>query len=63
LANAARVFDFIVSAVDAETLQGQTAERVIQSAKTLVAHTGLNLQQIVTQMPAEKLATVRKYFA
>jgi uncharacterized membrane protein YcaP (DUF421 family) len=63
LANAARVFDFIVSAVDAETLQGQTAERVIQSAKTLVAITGLNLQQIVTQMPAEKLATVRKYFA
>jgi PII-like signaling protein len=63
LTAAPQVFDYIVQAVDAETIQGQTAERVIAAAKNLVAMTGLNISQLATQMPAERLQTIRRHFA
>jgi hypothetical protein len=63
LAAAPQVFDYIVQAVDAETIQGQTAERVIASAKNLIVITGLNISQLAIQMPEGRLQTIRRHFA
>lgn len=62
MSNAAQVFGYIVQALDAETLQGQTAGRVAHSAKTLVQSTGLNAEQILASVSPENQAAVRSFF-
>ncbi|KAL4797281.1 armadillo-type protein [Aspergillus venezuelensis] len=62
MSNAAQVFGYIVQALDAETLQGQTAGRVANSAKALVQSTGLNAEQILAGVSPENQAAVRSYF-
>lgn len=57
-----KVFGYIVQALEAETLQGQTAARVASSAKALVAATGLNADHILTGVAPENQAAVRSYF-
>ncbi|KAJ5672118.1 hypothetical protein N7507_001245 [Penicillium longicatenatum] len=61
-AKADRVFGFIVEALDAQTLQGQTATRVAQSAKSLVAATGLNAESILAGVSPENQERIRKCF-
>lgn len=56
------MFGFIVQALDAATLQGQTAARVAASAKQLVAATGLNAEQILAGVNPDNQERVRKYF-
>jgi hypothetical protein len=60
---APQIFEYVIAAVDAETIQGQTAERVINATKDLLVMTGLNIQQLAAQMPPEKVPTIRRYFA
>ncbi|EIT73173.1 armadillo-type protein [Aspergillus flavus] len=62
LSNADKVFGYIVQALEAETLQGQTAARVANSAKQLVATTGLNADQILAGVNPDNQAAVRSYF-
>ncbi|KAL4781897.1 armadillo-type protein [Aspergillus varians] len=62
MSNAVRVFGYIVQALDAETLQGQTAVRVATSAKNLAQTTGLNADQILAGVSPENQAAVRSYF-
>ncbi|KKK14813.1 putative importin beta-3 subunit [Aspergillus rambellii] len=62
MSNADKVFGYIVQALEAETLQGQTAGRVANSAKALVAATGLNADQILAGVSPENQAAVRSYF-
>ncbi|KAL4930686.1 nuclear import receptor PSE1 [Aspergillus undulatus] len=62
MSNAAQVFGYIVQALDAETLQGQTAGRVANSAKALAQSTGLNADQILAGVSPENQAAVRSYF-
>lgn len=57
-----KVFGFIVQALEAETIQGQTAGRVANAAKALVAATGLNADQILTGVSPDNQAAVRSYF-
>ncbi|KAJ5818676.1 hypothetical protein N7474_004267 [Penicillium riverlandense] len=57
-----RVFGSIVQALDAGTLQGQTAARVAESAKRLVGATGVNAEQILASVSPASQETVRKYF-
>lgn len=57
-----KVFGFIVQALEAETLQGQTAGRVANSAKTLVTATGLNADHILSGVSPDNQAAVRSYF-
>ncbi|OQD75065.1 hypothetical protein PENDEC_c008G07169 [Penicillium decumbens] len=57
-----RVFGFIVQALEAATLQGQTAVRVAESAKRLVAATGLNGEQILAGVSPDSQERVRKFF-
>lgn len=60
--NAAEVFGHIVQALDAETLQGQTAHRVANAAKQLVTATGVNPEEIFAGVSPDNQAAVRSYF-
>lgn len=59
---AAKVFMFIVQALEAETLQGNTATRIVESAKTLLGAAGLDPAALLQQMSPETQQTVRAYF-
>ncbi|CAG7927953.1 unnamed protein product [Penicillium olsonii] len=61
-AKADRVFGFIVQALEAATLQGQTAVRVAAAAKQLVAATGANADQILASVDPNNQERVRKFF-
>ena len=62
-AKAAQVFHHIALALEAEMIQGQTAEKVLESAKQLIAATGINPDQVLETLSAEGQATVRSYFS
>lgn len=62
LSNADKVFGYIIQALEAETLQAGTAGRVANSAKQLVAATGMNAEQILAGVSPENQAAVRSYF-
>lgn len=57
-----RVFGFIVQALEAGTVQGQTAIRIAESAKRLVTATGLNADQILAGVSPDSQERVRKFF-
>lgn len=62
-AKAQQVFHHIVLALEAETIQGQTAKKVAESAKHLVAQTGINADQILQSLTPDGQATVRSFFS
>lgn len=62
LNQAAKCFIDVVKALEAETLQGQTATRIVGAAKDLVQATGLNANQLLAGQSAETQQTVRAYF-
>jgi importin-5 len=53
-----------VLALEAETLQGQTAKKVAQSAKKLVETNpgAINADAVLSSLSAEGQATVKSYF-
>jgi importin-5 len=59
---AAVVFQHIVQALEAEMIQGQIANKVVASAKQLVAQTGINAEQILQTLTPEGQAAVKIYF-
>lgn len=59
---AALIFQHIVQALEAEMIQGQTAKKVAESAKKLVAQTGINAEQILQTLTPEGQAAVKTYF-
>ncbi len=63
LSQAAKVFVFIAQALEAETLQGQTATRIVAAAKALLQVSGLNPAQLLQQLPPETQQTVQAYFS
>ncbi|QIX00154.1 hypothetical protein AMS68_005671 [Peltaster fructicola] len=62
MSQAARCFNFVAVALEAETLQGNMAQRIVGVAHKLVQITGLNAEQLLADMPAETQQTVRAYF-
>ncbi|KAI9685217.1 MAG: hypothetical protein M1820_010831 [Bogoriella megaspora] len=62
LSKGAKCFNDICLALDAETLQGQTAQRIIQSAKNLVQIAQLDANALLSQLPPEAQGTVRAMF-
>ncbi|KAI5283796.1 hypothetical protein KEM54_001837 [Ascosphaera aggregata] len=60
--NAAKVFADIVQALEAETLQGQTAIRVATAAKQLVLGAGVNAEQVLATVRPEKQMAIRSFF-
>ena len=63
ISQASKVFIFIAQALEAETLQGQTAARIVASAKTLLAAANLDPSQLLQQLSPETQQTVRAFFS
>lgn len=59
---AGRCFTFIAQALEAETLQGQTAQRIVVAAKQLITTAGLDANQLLAGMSPETQQTVRAFF-
>ncbi len=62
MSQAGKVFIFIAQALEAETLQGQTATRIVAAAKTLLQGAGLDPTALLQQLSPEAQQTVRAYF-
>jgi hypothetical protein len=56
------VFVFIAQALEAETLQGQTAARIVEAAKVLLQVASLDPAVVLQSLPIETQATVRAFF-
>ena len=63
-ASASKLFTFIVQALEAETLSGNTANRVAQSAKSLVQKTGIDAEGLIRGMNLneESMRSIQSYF-
>jgi urease accessory protein UreF len=62
MSNAAQCFTHIALALEAETLQGQMAQRIVGAGRKLIATTGLDASQLLTNLPPETQQTVRTFF-
>ena len=60
--NAARCFKYIAEALEAETLQGQTAQRIVDASKRLISAAQLDASQLLSSLTPEAQRTVRAYF-
>ena len=58
-----KVFHYVAQALEAETLQGQTATRVVNSVKALVQAANVNLAQVAAGLTPEQQQTVQAYFS
>ncbi|KAM3086381.1 importin subunit beta-3 [Clarireedia jacksonii] len=59
---APKVFAFVAQALEAETLQGATANRIVETTKALLRMAGLDPGQLLLQLAPETQQTVRAYF-
>ena len=62
LSKASQCFTYIAQALEAETLQGNTAQRAVAAARKLVQIAGLDANQLLAGLPAETQQTVRAFF-
>ena len=62
---AQHVFSSIALALEAETVQGQTAKKVVESAKRLITMPGANVNAdaVVEQLSPEGQQAVKSYFS
>ena len=63
LGNVPHIFDYVVRALDAETIQGQTAERVVAATKNLLAMVGGSAAQVLASIPVERHNAARRWFS
>ena len=56
------MFVYIAQALEAETLLGQTAEKVVQAAKVLLSNANLDPTALLQQLSPETQQTVRALF-
>ena len=61
-AKAAQCFTYIAQALEAETLQGNMAQRIVDAARKLVQTAGLDANQLLNTLPPDTQATVRAFF-
>jgi len=62
LAKGAQCFTYIAQALEAETLQGNMAQRIVAAARKLVQTAGLDANQLLNTLPPDTQATVRAFF-
>ncbi len=62
MTQAQKCFTFVAQALEAETLQGQTASRIVGAAKQLVQTAGLDANQLLSSLSPETQQTVRAFF-
>lgn len=63
MSQAPKIFLFIAQALEADTLQGQTASRLVAAAKMLLGNAGLDPAVVLQQLPPETQQTVQAYFS
>lgn len=57
------LFRSIALALEAETIQGQTANRVVEAAKRLIQATGVDANQLLNGLTPETQRNVRVWFS
>ena len=62
LSKAPQCFTYIAQALEAETLQGNMAQRIVGAARKLVQMAGLDANQLLATLPPETQQTVRAFF-
>ncbi|KAF2859605.1 ARM repeat-containing protein [Piedraia hortae CBS 480.64] len=62
LSKADQCFKCIAQALEAETLQGNTAQRVVNAGKKLISAAGMNPSALLASLPPETQLTVRTLF-
>lgn len=62
LAKAGECFTYVAQALEAETLVGQTAMRIVNATKTLVQTAGLDANNLLASLAPETQQTVRTFF-
>ncbi|KAK4549209.1 hypothetical protein LTR36_007667 [Oleoguttula mirabilis] len=62
MSQAARCFTFVAQALEAETLQGNMAQRIVGAARKLVTTAGLDANQLLGGLPPETQQTVQAFF-
>jgi len=62
LAQAAKCFTFVIKALENETLQGQTATRIVSAANNLCQLAGLDGNQLLASMSPETQQIVKNFF-
>lgn len=63
MSQAGKVFVFIAQALEAETLQGQTANRVAAAAKILLTAANVDPMPLLQQFSPESQRTIMGYFS
>lgn len=59
---AQQIFHAICLALEAETLQGQTAQKVANSAKVLATNAGVDATSILNSLSPDGQTTVKSFF-
>jgi hypothetical protein len=62
MTQAAKCFSYVAQALEAESLQGATAERIVGAAKQLVTSVGLDANSLLASLPPDTQQTVRAHF-
>lgn len=62
MSKATQCFTFIAQALEAETLQGQMAQRIVAAGSKLIRTAGLDSTQLLNGLPPETQNTVRAMF-
>lgn len=64
LQHAPKIFDYIVQALEAQTLQGQNAEKVVAAGALLLGGSaGFSPQQILAAVPADRQKVAEQWFS
>lgn len=62
-AQAQKIFTAIALALEAETIQGHNANRVVEAAKRLIQQTGVDAAQLFQNLGPETQKAVRAWFS
>lgn len=62
MSQAQRCFVFVAQALEAETLQGNMAQRIVSAARKLVTTAGLDANQLLASLSPETQRTVQAFF-
>ena len=63
MGQASKIFVLTAQALEAETLQGQTASRVVAAVKILLTESGIDATPLLQQFPQESQQTIMKWFS
>lgn len=63
LSQSEKVFTSVALALEAETIQGGVAARVVQAVKVLLGISGRDPAQLMSQLSPETQDTVRAFFS